>query len=161
MKLYELIPEIEACVKLDDEHAVNTETGELIDVAALDALKLERDTKIENISLWIKNLNSDAEALKAEKNAFAERERTAKNKADQLKKYLTECLEGSSFKTEKVSISFRKSESIEVEDVYKVPEEFLKYKEPDVDKMAIKRILKAGNMVTGCRLVEKQNIQIK
>jgi len=50
----------------------NPETGEIIDASviedlkALDELQIERDKKIENISLYIKNLESDAEAIKGE-----------------------------------------------------------------------------------------------
>ena len=39
---------------------------------------------------------ADAEALKAEKNAFAEREKAAKNKAESIKRYLSSVLQGKS-----------------------------------------------------------------
>ena len=77
--------------KIDDAilDCVDGETGEIIDVAALEALKMERDTKIENIALWIKNLLSDAEQIKAEKEALAKREKSAVNKAENLSRYLS------------------------------------------------------------------------
>lgn len=56
MNLYKIEEEILKCV--------DTETGEIINVEALNALKMQRDTKIENIALWIKNLLSDAEQLR-------------------------------------------------------------------------------------------------
>ena len=77
MNLYQINAEIENCI--------DTETGEILDVEALNNLALERDTKIENLACWYKNLMADAEALKAEKNAFAEREKAAKNKLSRLK----------------------------------------------------------------------------
>jgi outer membrane murein-binding lipoprotein Lpp len=91
MNLYQINEEIEKCI--------DTETGEILDLEALDKLAMERDTKIENLACWYKNLMADAEALKAEKNAFAKRENAAKNKADSIKRYLSSVLDGEKFAT--------------------------------------------------------------
>ena len=162
MKLFEIIQEIEACVKLDENRVVNTESGEIIDIEALAALEMERDTKIENIGCWIKNLMADAEALKQQKNAFAEREKAARNKAESLKNYLTVILDGKKFETSRVALSFRKSEAIEFSgELMDVPNRYLKFKEPELDKAAIKKAIKGGETVPCCQLVSKQNLQIK
>ena len=153
MNLYEIDNEI---IDLVDD-----ETGEIIDINRFDELSMERDAKVENICLWIKNLKAEAEALKAEKDAFAARQKTAENKMNSLKNYISHYLEGTSFESTRVKVSFRKSESLEVSDVYKIPDEFLKYKEPDVDKQALKQAIKKGEHFEGCELVEKLNIQIK
>jgi hypothetical protein len=153
MKLYEIDAEIMGLI--DDE------TGEILDVERFDELSADRDAKVEGICLWIKNLKAEAEALKAEKEAFAQRQKVAENKMNSLKQFLSNYLEGTSFKTTKVNVSFRKSESLEISDVYKIPEDFLKYKEPDVDKAGLKQFIKAGAEVEGAELVEKLNIQIK
>lgn len=158
MNLYEIEQEIMNCVDM--------ESGEVIDIARLDALTMERDTKIENIALWIKNLLSDAEQIKEEKNSLAEREKACKNKADSLKKYLSSYLAGSKFNTPRVAISFRKSESVEVNDINQImlldnADDYLKYDEPTADKTAIKQAIKAGVNIPGCQLVENNNIQIK
>ena len=47
MTLYEIDNAILECIDL--------ETGEIIDTDKLDALQLERETKIENVALWIKD----------------------------------------------------------------------------------------------------------
>ena len=153
MNLYEIDNEI---IDLVDD-----ETGEIIDINRFDELSMERDAKVENICLWIKNLKAEAEALKAEKDAFAARQKTVENKMNSLKNYISHYLEGTSFESTRVKVSFRKSESLEVSDVYKIPDEFLKYKEPDVDKQALKQAIKKGLHFEGCELVEKLNIQIK
>jgi len=153
MKLYEIDSEIMSLI--DDE------TGEILDTDRFDELSGERDAKVENICLWIKNLKAEAEALKAEKDAFAHRQKVVENKMNSLKAFISQYLEGTSFKTTKVNVSFRKSESLEISDVYKIPEDFLKYKEPDVDKTALKNAIKAGASIEGAELVEKLNIQIK
>lgn len=156
MNLYEIDEAIMGCVDM--------ETGEIIDTEQLDKLSMERDQKIENIALWIKNLNADAEALKAEKEAFDARKKAAENKAASLKKYLSGYLAGNAFKSTKVAISFRRSESVQVNDINAIADfdtQYVKYAEPTADKTAIKKALKDGIAIPGVELVENQNIQIK
>ena len=161
MKLYEINEAIENCIA----NITDPETGEIIgeqaDFDLLDNLQMERVGKIEQIALWVKNLNADAAALKAEKDAFAAREKAAKNKAESLKQYLSYALCGEPFKTDRCAVSFRKSEQIKIDEGAEIPEEYLKYKEPDVDKTALKKAVKNGLAVKGVEIVEKQNLQIK
>lgn len=140
---------------------VDEETGEITDFEQLDKLQLERDAKIENIALWIKNLKSDEESYKAEKQAFEDRQRQAKQRRESLERYLSDVLNGEKFKTAKVECSFRKSQRVEVENIDLLPEEFLKYKDPEADKTAIKEAIKEGKEITGARLVIALNLQIK
>lgn len=140
---------------------VDEETGEITDFEQLDKLQLERDDKIENIALWIKNLKSDEESYKAEKQAFEERQRQAKQKRESLERYLSAALNGEKFKTAKVECSFRKSQRVEVDDVALLPDEFLKYKDPEADKTAIKEAIKEGKEIAGARIVTALNLQIK
>lgn len=138
------------------------ETGEIIDAEALDALVMQRSEKIESVVLWVKNLQSDALAFKAEKEAFAEREKAATKKAEQLKAWLAYALEGQKFNTAKCAVSFRRSEKVDISDESLVPAEFLTatttYKP---DKAAIKQAIKEGQTVNGCCLMESLNTQIK
>ena len=140
---------------------VDMETGEIIDIDRLDQLQMDRDTKIETIALYIKNLLSDAAGIKAEKDNLAQRQKVAENKANSLKKYLSGYLAGQKFSTSRVAISFRKSESVNIKDSTAIPNEYLKYKDPEPDKTAIKSVLKSGKAVPGAELVQNQNIQIK
>lgn len=140
---------------------IDLETGEILDLDKLEALQLERDTKLENIALWYKNLLSDAAAYKAEKDKFAEREKAAKNKAESLKKYLDASLGGQKFNTTRVAVSYRKSTTLEYDGLADVPEEYLKYSDPTLDKTAITKELKDGKEIAGFHLKEHQNIQIK
>ena len=57
--------------------------------------------------------------------------------------------------------SNRKSESVECSDIFQVDDQYLRFKEPELDKTKIKKALKAGEKVDGCQLVTKMNIQIK
>lgn len=166
MTLYEIDSALEAAL----EKAFDPETGELIDEAAFEqteALQLARDAKIENVALWIKNLNSDAEALKAEKEAFAAREKAAKNKAESLKRWLAFALAGEKFKTDRVAISYRTSEAVEIDDpanayeLMTINDAFVKLPAPEINKTAIKAALKEGAELPGVHLVQRSNIQIK
>lgn len=163
MKLFDIDEKLAACVKLDESRVVDTESGEIIDLEAIAALEMERDKKIENLGCWYKNLLADAEALKAQKNAFAEREKAAKAKAESLRGFLSRYLNGKKVESAKVAMSFRKSEAVEFDAkcIGDVPEEFLKFKDPELDKVAVKKAIKAGETVPGCELVARQNLQIK
>ena len=152
--LYEIDQAILECL--------DAETGEIIDPERLDNLFMERNQKIENVALWIKNLESDALAFKAEKDAFAYREKAATKKAENLKAWLARVLEGEKFSTSKCAISFRKSTKLEVQDANRIPKELMVETVSVLpDANAIKKLLKAGHEVDGCRLVENLNTQIK
>lgn len=49
MKLFDIDARIMACVKIDEKRMLDTETGEIVDLEAIEALEMERDTKLENI----------------------------------------------------------------------------------------------------------------
>lgn len=141
---------------------VDFTTGEIIDPELLDALHMERQAKIESVALWIKNLSSDAVAYKAEKEAFAEREKAAVKKIDQLKAWLAGALDGQKFTTGRCAVTFRRSEAVEIVNEEAIPKEYLTEKTTySPNKTAIKEAIKAGNAIEGCMLVEKYNPTIK
>ena len=65
MTIYDIDAQISACID---------ECGEIIDTERFDELQIERDTKLENVACWYKNLLADAEAIKSEVNVLKERE---------------------------------------------------------------------------------------
>ena len=151
--LYDIDAAILACVDL--------ETGEIIDAEQLQALQLEREQKIENVALWYKNLLSDAAQYKAEKDAFAERERAARAKADRLKAYLQDALQGDKYKSTRVSISYRTTPRVVVDDVLNLPPRYVRFADPEPNKTEIMAAIKAGEEVNGARLENNQSIIIK
>ena len=158
MKLYEIDNAILECIDM--------ETGEVIDAQKLDALNMERDAKIENVVLWIKDLKAEAEAIKAEKLALAERQKVAENKVESLKKWVAYALGGQKFSTAKCAVSFRNTESVEVteeglEALMKDHDELLTYKAPEPNKKAIKDAIKDGLNVAGVQLVQNVSTIIK
>lgn len=159
--LYEINQNILNCITTEEGMTVNTETGEVIDVAALEALELERSEKIRNIALWIKNLKSDATALDAEEKAFKARKDAAKKKAEQLSGYLASVLNGEKVTGTDFAISWRKSTAVNVLDEKAIPPTFLIPQPPKVDKTGISKALKSGETVSGAELIERQNMTIK
>lgn len=153
MTLYEINEAITDCV--------DAETGEVIDFERLVALNMEREQKLENIALWIKDLNAEAAAIKAEKMKLAERQAATENKAESLKEFLSEQLGGQKFSTPRCAVSFRRTKSVNVTDLWKIPEDYLKYSDPTPDKKALGEALKAGQTIEGAELVEKLSAIIK
>lgn len=144
---------------------VDPETGEISDFDAFAGLQMEREAKVESMALWVKNLNAEADAIKAEKDNLADREKSLRNKIERLRNYLSEILQGEKFSSPKVAISYRKSTAVEIADeaefISRGPKEYLIPQPPKIDKKAISEILKAGKEIPGASLVERNNIQIK
>lgn len=151
--IYEINDAINECIDM--------ETGEIADFERLDALLLERNEKIENIALFIKNEKAMAESIKTEKMSLAERQKRHENRAKSLEDYLEHVLDGSKFETGKVAISYRKSETVEIDDISYVPAKYLKWKDPEADKTAIKAAIKSGEEFEGIRIETHQRMQIK
>lgn len=153
MNIFQIDDAILSCVDAD--------TGEVIDQTMLDLLQVQREYKIENVALWIKELRAEADAISKEVKNLNERKRVAENKVKSLTQYLEYALEGEPFKTAKVTISYRKSELVEITDMKALDKRFLKYKDPEPDKKAIKEAIKDDQIVEGAKLVVNQNMQIK
>lgn len=158
LKLYEIPTEIDALI--------DPETGEITDTEKLTELVNRFNNGVEWLALEVKNSLAEADALKKEKDAFAQREKVASNRAKNLKNYLTYLLNGEKFKTDKVAISWRRSEQVQVDEENFLPwakehNAYLRWKEPEVDKTALKEAFKQGIEVPYAELVENQSIQIK
>lgn len=151
--LYEIDTAISGCI--------DAESGEIIDTEMLDNLLMERSKKLEGVALWIKNLESDAAAIKAEKNALDKRMKSAEKKADSLKIWLSNALCYLPFETPRVHISFRKSTTADVDENVISKEWCVEKVTYSPDKKAIKTALESGTEIDGAVLTEHQNIQIK
>ena len=160
MTLYSINAALEELLNQQDP-----ETGELTcDMEALEALMLERDEKLEGLALYCKNCDAEAKAIREEEKALAERRRSLEAKAERAKGFLAEQLGGERFSTPKVAVSYRRSEQVEVSMSFfaeKANERFLRFKDPEADKTAIKAALKNGETVPGAEIVSKTNMQIK
>lgn len=165
MRLYEINDRI---YELLNQELIDPETGEILDVNAFDELKdleVERDIKIENTGLFIKNLDAEITALKAEEKRLAERRKAKENKYNWTKSFLNDfmVMEGlPKFETAKLKLSFRKSESVGITNEKLLPEKFVKTEIiSNPMKAEIKKALKSGDDIPGAELVENQNLQVK
>lgn len=152
MKLYEINEAILACVDPD--------TGEA-DTEKLDELMLMREEKLENLALWVKDLKAEADAIKAEEKALAERRQAKERKAESIMQYLEKALAGQKFETSRAVCSFRKSQKVEITDLDKIPDDYLRYSKPTADKTAIKAAIKDGIIIEGAALVDSVTMSIK
>jgi hypothetical protein len=163
MTLYEIEDAILQCV--------DQETGEVIDPEALDALQMEREKKIENVALWIKDLRAEAEAIANEVKALTARKKAAENKAEQLKAWLLDALGGEIFKTSRVRVSYTHNTRLNVIDEQSVvnyietnylePEVYLRYQLPEIRKDAVKAAIKDGAEIPGACLEATESVVIK
>ena len=157
MNLYEISNEILNCV--------DGETGEIIDFERLQELEIEKNTKIENLGLWYKNLLSDAQAFKKEIEILKERKKKAESKAEQIKNWISNVLNGGKFETARMQMTWRKSKTIEtkydfIEWARKNRDDLLTFKEPIPNKKAIKAALESGQDVHALE-VDHNNLTIK
>lgn len=169
MNLYDIDKRINDTI----EFCCDLETGEILDDEALkntlDKLELSKEEKLSNIAKYIKNLTADAKALQEEKLKFARRQRITENKIKNLKKYIDDFIKNTQgkdfndfkFKDVNNTISYRKSQSVEIDDIDKINEEFLKVEKTVRDKKELAKALKNGLTVDGCHLEEKYSLQIR
>ena len=155
--LYQIRAEIENFAAEIDE-----ETGEILNADAWDELNLSYEEKIENTVCYVKNLRSDILAIEAEIRLLKERAADKEKKVQGLEKVLLDHLCGQKFESARCAVGFRKSTSVAVEDISLLPEELLTIKTTaSPNKTAITKLLKEGQAIAGCTLVEKLNMNIK
>lgn len=147
---------------------VDEETGEIDETRLatyLEALQLDRKTKIENIAVLIKDLEAQSTAIKDEEKKLKARREARERKADRLKEYIkaSMILQGDQrFETARVSIAFRKSKQVVVANPELLTDEFITIKTEQIaNKTAIKQAIESGVIVDGAYIEEKSNLQIK
>lgn len=147
---------------LNFDYEVDEETGEILNIEELEKLEMERDTMIENLACWSKNIRSDGKAILEEGKNQINRGNKLLKKADSINAYLANILNGKAFSTTRCDISFRSSEAVDVINDAMIPDRYCRYKtlrEPD--KTLIKKALKSGEIIEGAVLKSKKNISVK
>jgi len=148
------------------------ENGDIPEIAVNDTLQAiqgDFNSKADNIACLIKSLTADAIAIKKERDKLYEREKTKKAQAERLSKYLLQEMQAinkNKLETPRNVISLRKSKSIKVDENFidwakGNNADLLTFKEPSANKSAIKDLIKSGQEVPYCKLIENQNLTIK
>ena len=138
----------------------------------LDGMEEEIKYKAENVALYIKSLKADADALKAEKEKLEARLKAKEKSIKSMTGYLKNCLEAAKLKkieTPRAAISIRNNpESVEITDEKSFigwaqdnNDDLLRYKDPEVNKTAVKQLLKAGEEVPFAKLIRTKTLNIK
>lgn len=104
--------------------------------------------------------------LKKEKKMMNDNGKIASERADKVKEIIDFVFKASNLEKLDTGIckfGFRKSSSIEVKDVSKLPTEFTRVKPAVVepDKTALKKAMKSGQEFDGVTVIEKRNISMK
>jgi len=160
--LYEIDQEILECVDM--------ETGEIIDPEKLTALQMERERKLEGVALWVKDLNYEAQMIKEEADKLTARKKALDNKITGLKNWLLWALDGEKLKTPRCSVYQTHSQKVVIDDEKALidmfmmspsGEKFLRMKDPEIDKNALKDSMKQGYEYEFAHLETTESVVIK
>lgn len=171
MKLYEVNMAIQSAL---DRLDFDPETGEIGEnteavLQELDSLELERDRILEYVAKVALNIRSDAAALKTEEERLSKRRKALERKEEKLVSILDRECGGEKKDLGFATVSYRKSESVEVLDSAKAcawlhdngHNDCVRIKPPEVIKDEVKKLIKNDAKIPGVKLVEKNNCSLK
>lgn len=152
--IYDINSDIERCVLLDaDGNDIGT------DWELLSALGIERDSKLEQVAVWAKNIKAEIDAIKAEEDKLYKRRKADEARLDGIKRYLMQNLQGENITSARVKVSYRTTRDCVVIDG-DIAEEYCKITiEPS--KTLIKNAIKEGKNVTGAHLEDRVSVTIR
>ena len=133
----------------------------------LEAVEGELEIKAENYAKVMKNLEGDISAIKAEIERLSDKKKALENNIKNMKAALQGAMEITGkikFKTELFSFGIQKNvPSVVIDtDVNNLPPEFLKFRDPEVNKTAIKEaILNGEDLVGFAHLEQGQSLRIR
>lgn len=163
MTLYELSTQYraleEALGTMDDAEQVQSALDEM------NALGETIQDKALGIARVLKNLQSDADAIKAEEQRFAARRKAIENNLARLKAYAVEMLDAAGIDSAKDQLFTVKVQdsppSVDLYDPEKLPDTYYVPVEPRVDKRAILDDLKSGKDVPGAAIMRTRSLRVR
>jgi predicted nucleic acid-binding Zn-ribbon protein len=163
MKLYEIDNIIQQ--KIDEAELMYNETGKYPDqfTENINALEMIKTDKITNIAKYIVSIQAEIVALQEEIDRMKDKISSRQNKIEFLRSYIqSNMTNDEKIKDPFISISFRKSESVEISDMSLIPDMYKKTKtEISPDKIAIKDAIKNGQEISGAQIMTNYYLQIK
>ena len=124
--------------------------------------------KLENCCKYIKNQEAVIAGLKEEEKRLSAKRKSAENAVERLKKLMQLAMTTAGEKKlpcGTFTVSLQKNpESVVMDEQYieNIPEEYLKYKEPEIDRAKIKEHLKAGVNLEGiAHLEQSEGLRIR
>lgn len=132
------------------------------------AMQITKDnfhSKSESYGYCIREINYNKEIIEKEIERLQKLNKSCDKTIVKLKDRVELAMitfEVDKIETPLIKISFRKSESVEVENVNQLPNEYKVIKVTETaDKLKIKDAIKSGETIEGCYLKTNRNIQIK
>lgn len=151
--------EIEAMVKaamLDDVDAYNLLMEENFD---------DIDTKLSNYGHVVLQLNADEKALTDEIKRLTKTRDSVRRKRELLKEHMKEAMIETGHERVKdvtITVSLAKNPpKLEIDEGAMIPVKFLIQPPPEPDKSLLKKALKDGEVIDGCRLTTGMSVRIK
>ena len=133
--------------------------------AALQINKDQLESKSQCYGFIVRQLEGECDMIDNEIKRLEAMKKSRGKTVDRLKESVSKAMllyEIDKIETPTIKISFRKSESIEIEEESLIDEKYMTVKTTKTpDKKAIKEAIKAGEIVLGVTLKENQNIQFK
>jgi hypothetical protein len=160
MNLYEITREtLELASLLETEEL----TPELEAMLVINQEKME--VKVNNYAKVIANIQSDSDAIDQEIKRLKAMKDSKERAITRLKDAVREAMLVSAIdkiESPLFKLSLRRSESVEVDIMDALPSQFINVKNVvTADKVAIKEAIKRGENITGARIIENFNLQIK
>lgn len=127
----------------------------------LEALSVE--DKVQSICCVIRNIEAETEAIKAEKDRLAKRQKTTENAVKRLKESLIYHLQATNqakVKTTLFNVSLSSSKSLKVVDETMIPQEYLIPQPDKVDIAGMKKAIKEGAEIFGVEFESKPSLRI-
>ena len=127
----------------------------------MEGIEGELEVKADGYAKVIRNMESDISAIKAEMTRLSDRKKTIEKNIQTLKLALQKAMEitgKTKFKTELFSFGVRTNTPAVVMDeqyIENIPERFLKYSEPTINKVAIKEAIQNGEDLEGLAHLEQ------
>lgn len=140
-------------------------SGEIDEQTFEDTLQaMGTEEKLESYCKVIRQLEADAEMLKAEKDRIDKKKKTVDNSIDRMKKAIIQFMKVQ--QTNKASagtftVALSTSKAVNILDEGKIPERFLIEQAPKIDKAAIRKEMMEGAEIEGCELQINEGVRIK
>lgn len=123
-------------------------------------------SKIDSVASFRQSIDDQMDRIDSAIKQLKERKEFYEKKSERFDSYVLTCLnvsEKKSLNGDIYKISKRKSQSVEIYDEDNIPLDFIKIPEakPQIMKAEISKALKAGEIIEGARIVEKETVQYK
>lgn len=157
--LYKLSENYNQVIQMADQ----LDDGTLRDT--LDSINEAFDDKAENIAKSIKEIEGQADIIKAEKERLAKREQAMRNNAKSMKSYLQEQMDlvgKKKIQGELLTVAIQKNApSVKIESEQYIPKGFYVPQPAKLDKSQLKNELKNGLEIPGVELIQTESVRIR